>query len=206
MKTKLNLKIMILLATIVSLGCSDKEKKENEEAKDGYASPEHVVEAMKGDMFEFQIPLYPPGDRDMVAYMSVGILYAVVAMEEDPDKHKEAEAAFTAFIEKYDLTDRLEFTDNEGKEEALAKKAFDGVDLVALYADVESFMADSFSSGSDEEEVKVLSLQNLKIDGGDATATVLFSDDTGIPVFFVRSEGRWYLSMHGMRDSELNAG
>jgi hypothetical protein len=215
MKSKHHLKIAILLAAVTCLGCSDETKKEgqgieeNQGVEDGYDSPQHLVEAMKGEMFELQIPLYPPADRYMMAYMSVEMLRGFVAMAEDPDQRKEAEQAFTALIKKYDLADRLEFTDNEDKEEALAKKAFEGVDLIALYADVESFMAAPYSgffsdSDGETDEVEALSLKNLKIDGGDATGTVLFSDDTEIPVVFVRSVGRWYLSMRGMKELQLN--
>ena len=215
MKSRHHLKIAILLAAVTCLGCSDETKKEGQGieekqgVEDGYDSPQHLVEAMKGEMFELQIPLYPPEDRYMMAYMSVEILRGFVALAEDPDQHKEAEQAFTALIEKYDLADRLEFTDNEDKEEALAKKAFEGVDLIALYADVESFMAAPYSgffsdSDGETDEVEALSLKNLKIDGGDATGTVLFSDDTEIPVVFVRSVGRWFLSMRGMKELQLN--
>ena len=215
MKSRHHLKIAILLAAVTCLGCSDETKKEGQGieekqgVEDGYDSPQHLVEAMKGEMFELQIPLYPPADRYMMAYMSVEMLRGFVAMAEDPDQSKEAEQAFTALIKKYDLADRLEFTDNEDKEEALAKKAFEGVDLIALYADVESFMAAPYSgffsdSDGETDEVEALSLKNLKIDGGDATGTVLFSDDTEIPVVFVRSVGRWFLSMRGMKELQLN--
>ena len=86
MKTKLNLKIMILLATIVSLGCSDEKKKESQGVEDGYASPELVFEAIKGNELEFESPLYPPADRNMVAYIDVELLSLIVTIEEDLDR------------------------------------------------------------------------------------------------------------------------
>jgi hypothetical protein len=207
MKTKLNLQIMILLATIVSLGCSGEKKKESRGVEDGYASPELLFEAMKGNELEFEIPLYPPADRNMVAYVDVELLSLMVTVEEDLDRQKEAEQAFSLLIEKHDLADRLEFTDNEDKKQTLADQAFEGVDLIAFLADVKSFMGAHGSSffGPDDEggKVEALSLKNLQIDGSDATATMIYSDDTERPAIFVREKGLWYLSFKGMYEDQI---
>ena len=213
MKTNLHLKTIFLLATFVIFGCSGKKEKANQSGQasgDGYDSPELVFEAIKGNDLEFEIPLYPPADRCMVAYLNVELLSLMVLMEEDLDRKKAAEKAFSALIEKHDLTDRLEFTDNEDKKEALADQAFEGADLTVFLTDVKSFMATHGASflrpEGEGEKVEALSLKNLQVDGDDATATMIYSDDTERPAIFVREEGRWYLSFEGMYEDQIEGG
>jgi len=169
------------------------------DGQDGFASPEAVFEAMKATPTSPK--LLPPEERQTVAYMNVLIARALVAMQSDEAKKQEAEKAFTDLIEKYHLADKLEFDASSEMEQvqAMAAKAFANVDLTALTDDFDAFAkkysTEHFHVSDGEGEATPVSLKGLKIEGDEATATMIASDDTEHPIVFVKSDGSWFYSM-----------
>jgi TM2 domain-containing membrane protein YozV len=162
----------------------------------GFASPEDVFEHMKSDEEDsWELSFYPPEEQPLVAYAHVLMARAMSMFAMEEDNKKESEEAFTDLIEKYDLADRLEFTDNEDKWYEYADRAFAGVDLNAFFKDVNALLYGSHSPYSEgEEEASLVSMQDLTIEGDEATATLGYADGTDEEVVFVKSSAGWFLS------------
>ena len=214
MKNTVQFSSIILLAILVLMGCSEKKKADNEGTGKGLASPEEVFKSMKesenpGSVAPYSVSLYAPEEQYMLAYQTAAFARFTVAMIQDEAGRKNAERGFEELIEKYELADRLEFSDNEDKIGELAVQAFEGIDLVGFIADASEFMTthepsetESESVSGEAEEIELLSMKDLKIDDDEATATLLHSDDTEERTAFVRVDGGWFLSLTGTLDLE----
>ena len=143
----------------------------------------------------------------MIAYEGIGMARVFVMFQQDPKRREAAEKAYEKLIKKYDLTDRLEFTDQEDQKPTLAKRAFEDVDLTAFISDVAKFSKSHNPStdlkDGDEDELGFIKMDNLKIVGDQATATIHSSYGTEERVVFVRSGGGWFLSLLKTQEASL---
>ncbi len=188
-----------------------------ENPQGGFASPQAVFERMKS-AGEEDMAYYLPGERSRVAYdafLMAGMLAEM--MQPDAKQKKKAQDDLAALTAKYGLADKLELNTNLDKIDEVAAKAFTGVDIPAFMADVAAFNKShdhgpvnifaSFFPPADEKEskgikdeingqkeVKPLSMKNLVINGDEARATSVYSDDSENPLVFTRTDEGWFLS------------
>jgi len=162
---------------------------------EGFDSPEAVFEAMK--LNPTSPKLLPPEERPMTAYVQFMMTRLQVAMQTDETRKQEAEKEFTALVETYHLADKLEINTASTMEQvqAMAAEAFTNVDLVAFMGDVSSLGKKFSTEHVSVDEAPPVSMKDLKIQESQAKATVVHSDETEHPVDFVKSDGRWFLSM-----------
>jgi hypothetical protein len=201
MKQTLLLVSSFTLALLLVSGCSDQSGTATkiDTSKEDTAAIEKVFNELKSD--PDSLSAYAPEERPLIAYFEVMMARFVMAIQQDESKKTEAEQAFIELIKKHNLTDTLEFTDNEDRMKAAATVAFADVNLAVFRTDVRAYMktygstsSDEDSGFEDEEEPTPVSMQGLQLNGDEAKATIINTDETEQPFVFVKSDGQWFVS------------
>lgn len=189
---------IITLAVACQFGCSESPTESPTGAATGAAtegsnppgfeSPEQLFEEIKRLGVD-DPSLYPKDDKAFIAYMNVLIARMKMAFAEDDTQRGEAEEALTAIIEKYDLSGKLEISDdpNPAALRSLAETAFADVD-------VDAFLRDMPMEG-DEDDAPVVGMEDLAVQSDEAEAVLIDSEGYEKRVVFVRSDGRWFFSL-----------
>jgi hypothetical protein len=176
MKHLSKLTIVTTLFSLLLIGCTDKAADPTDTsnaptATDDTAAINSLFESMKSDMDS--ILLFPPEERPVYAYMSTMMTRLMIAFETDETKKKEREQGFVTLLEAHNLTDALEFSDDEEKWKEMASQGFANVDLPKFVADLEAYnMKQSGSSSDTEEEDALASMHDLTIGGGGGNRSV----------------------------------
>ncbi len=187
--------VLALLATCALVGCSGDTDSGAGGAGEGFDSPQDVFAHMKASGSsgaDLDLSVVAPDERARIAYMQIAMMrfFAAASAEEKPEMARD----FEAIIQKHDLAEKLEFTDNHERLFELATQAFAEVDLKAFMADVRAF-PEKYELGRAEEKAEYVEMKYLEIEGNQATGTVVDSEGYEQQTEFVRVDGRWYVSL-----------
>ena len=186
--------IVGLLALVLMIGIAGCGK----DADSGASSPEDLFNELKAieiSKLSQAVAYIAPDERPLVVFVMDFTASFSIAFSDDEDLEKE----YVEIREKHKLPTEEEQeksnVDLEDMEQVVkfAQDAYGKVDAVAFLEEAEAFL-EKLPGNQTEESAKWLEMNDLKIDGDTATATIVIEGGSTEAVAFVKVDGKWYLS------------
>ena len=156
------------------------------------ATPEETFETVKSAVenedWKVLFSTMDPEERD------VGLVGIVIGCKMfKPEAGKEVDEVLTKRnVDMSKLPANASMNDPAAAKK-VAKDLFAGVDTPSLFGDLMNVMEKMGGEKKGFGDLKGSTLKDLKIDGDNATATIVSGDGDSDPVTFVRRDGKWYV-------------